>query len=108
MWRNFLNKYYDGSNPLSPIDQLRLYLKTEFEDRIKKMFDFREMYWETDKMPKDLIRQWCEVRVMFFFLGGLFVFGGIYMGLDRVFNVLPNYNSMGTIIEAWYPQIHVV
>ena len=76
--------------------------------RIKKMFDFREMYWETDKMPKDLIRQWCEVRVMFFFLGGLFVFGGIYMGLDRVFNVLPNYNSMGTIIEAWYPQIHVV
>lgn len=39
MWRNFLNKYYDGSNPLSPIDQLRLYLKTEFEDRIKKMFD---------------------------------------------------------------------
>lgn len=24
--------------------------------RIKKMFDFREIYWETDKMPKDKIR----------------------------------------------------
>ena len=76
--------------------------------RIQKMFDFRELYWETDKMPKDLIRKWSEARVMFFFLMGLFICGIIYMSLDRVFNVLPNYNSMGTIIEAWYPQIHVV
>lgn len=45
---------------------------------------------------------------MIIFLASLFAIGISYMTLDRVFNVLPNYNSMGTIIEAWYPNyIHI-
>lgn len=77
--------------------------------RIKKMFDFREIYWETEKMPKERISKWREARVMFYFILGLFIIGISYMCLDLVFNVFPNYNSMGTIIEAWYPQqLHIV
>lgn len=74
--------------------------------RIKKMFDFREIYWQTNRMPKELIRKWRESRVMTIFLACLFGFGITYIILDRLFNIFPNYNSMGTYIEQWFPFMH--
>lgn len=75
--------------------------------RIKKMFDIREIYWRTDRMPKELILKWREFRVLSIFLSCLFAFATVYMILDRIFNVLPNYNTLGTIVEEWYP-IHAI
>lgn len=69
--------------------------------RIKKMFDAREIYWQTDKMPKEMIKRWREKRIMIIFLGTLLFFATIYIILDYDSKILPNYNVMSTIAEAW-------
>lgn len=44
---------------------------------------------------------------MTIFLSSLFVFAICYITLDWAFNVFPNYNSMGTYIDQWFPFNHV-
>lgn len=76
--------------------------------RIKKMFDARESYWQSELiqqtpiMPKRMIAKWEENRVMCIFLVITLIYGITYMCLDLVFRILPNYNSMSTVIDIWY------
>jgi hypothetical protein len=70
--------------------------------RIKRMFDCREIYWQTDRMPKEIIRNWNEARILTIFLVQLGVSSGLYMAMAYVYGTLPNYNSMGVKIDQWY------
>lgn len=47
--------------------------------RIKKMFDAREQYCETDKMPKELIWQWREANIIKKFMFALLVWAFVSM-----------------------------
>jgi len=67
--------------------------------RIKKLFDMRELYCETEKMPKDEIWDWRERRVIKLLVGGLLVYCAIgfvfwILGLvdDTLWWLLPNFN----------------
>ena len=35
MWQNFLDKYLDNDSPIPDIGQFRIYIKEEFEKRIR-------------------------------------------------------------------------
>ena len=53
-------------------------------------------------MPKTMIANWNERRVTIIFLITTFVFATAYLITDYFINILPSYNSMSTIIDAWF------
>ena len=72
--------------------------------RIQKMFKAREIYCQTGTIPKQMIRNWNETRIMKIMLSIVFVvgltystFGMLYTPdiIDTITQFLPNYNQLG-------------
>ena len=70
--------------------------------RIKKMFEAREQFYMTEKIPKKMIAQWDEKRILKIFLPAVFVFAIIAFTfglIKKTYAVIPNYNALS--IPAW-------
>mmetsp|Transcript_13206 Transcript_13206/g.22403 ORF Transcript_13206/g.22403 Transcript_13206/m.22403 type:complete len:214 (+) Transcript_13206:352-993(+) len=66
--------------------------------RMQKMFEAREIYYNEERIPRKMIQQWDEFRLLFkIFLPLVFLFGGacVISGLLIQYNVfVPNYNTL--------------
>ena len=77
--------------------------------RIKKLFDAREVYCDTDKMPKKEIWNWREGNVIKWFMIGLISFSVVTITAEMVciyhggkLMILPNINSVSQPMSKYW------
>ena len=71
--------------------------------RIQKMFEAREIYYLNDRIPKQMIAKWDEVRIIKIMLPIVALFGVVATTFGMVFypfgSYIPNYNSLS--VPSW-------